>query len=321
MSMISVLMSVYNEPLNYIDEAINSILNQTYKDFEYIIVVDKPDNLEIIHYLNEKAKRDSRIKVLVNKKNIGLAMSLNRAIEKAGGKYLARMDADDIALPERFDKELKYLKKNKLDMVATATNKIDDSGLKWGEIHPFSTRLDDIKEFLKYQNIIVHPTVMMKAEAINDLGGYRNFSSCQDYDLWLRFITARYKIGILDEILLSFRRHSNSISATCRFSQILNESYIRKLYVERIKNNGIDNFSELNLHQYLESCGFYDKIIFKRENLRLSKYVQGIKLLKTGDILKGLGLCISSMCSKYIRYDFKLKFMVKRVKLRLKNRG
>ncbi len=91
MAEISVIMSVYKEPLAYVNVAVDSILKQTFADFEFIIIVDAPDNLEIIEFLQEKAATDTRIFVVVNEKNIGLAMSLNKAIDLAKGKYLARM--------------------------------------------------------------------------------------------------------------------------------------------------------------------------------------------------------------------------------------
>ena len=113
MPKISVLMSVYNEPIDWMRQAIESILNQTYKDFEFIIVNDNPEREENQFVLNEYRNKDSRIIILCNEHNIGLTKSLNKGLTVANGEYIARMDADDIALPKRFEKQALYLAKNK----------------------------------------------------------------------------------------------------------------------------------------------------------------------------------------------------------------
>ena len=93
-------MSSYNEPIEYVQKAVNSILNQTYKYFEFIIVIDNPNNSELISFLSSTANKDERIILLINKRNIGLAMSLNRALSVSTGGFIARMDADDIKARE-----------------------------------------------------------------------------------------------------------------------------------------------------------------------------------------------------------------------------
>lgn len=181
--MISVIMSVYNEKSIYVEKAIDSILNQTYSDLEIVIVLDSPDNETLLKILKEYTHKDTRVKLLINDKNIGLAMSLNRAIEVAHGEYLARMDADDISKPERLERELEYLINNGLDVVSCVADKIDENGNVWGEIKPFNNRPEVIKDILEIQNVIIHPTVLMRTDIIKSVGGYRNFPSCQDYDL------------------------------------------------------------------------------------------------------------------------------------------
>ena len=103
---VSVLMSIYNERYNDIEKAVNSVLKQTFKDFEFIIVIDEPSRANLASMLEA---RDPRIKIYLNKENIGLAKSMNRAAELADGKYLARMDADDVSLPQRLEKEYKSI--------------------------------------------------------------------------------------------------------------------------------------------------------------------------------------------------------------------
>ena len=102
--MVSVIMSVYNEPAEWIMLAIDSVLHQTYRDVEFIIVCDNPDNDSICNLLSNYMDNDTRIVLILNKTNIGLTRSLNVALHKCKGKYIARMDADDISFPNRFEK-------------------------------------------------------------------------------------------------------------------------------------------------------------------------------------------------------------------------
>lgn len=319
MAEISVIMSVYKEPLSYIKVAVDSILNQTFSDFEFIIIVDAPDNLEMIAFLQEKAATDARVFVVVNEKNIGVAMSLNKAIDLATGKYLARMDADDKAYPSRFAIERQTMIDRNLDMIASAVDLMDENDNLYGQIMPFSTDLETIRKLLPYQNIIIHPTVMMKTSVVRSCGGYRNFSSSQDYDLWLRFLTKDIKIGLLNEKLLCFRRHINSVSATKGLSQVLNERYIRELFSER-KDTGNDSFSEENQRQFFESLGCANGIIPNNENYVFALYRNGMRDIKQKKYVIGMRMCLLAMKSKHVRYDIWTKVLIKIRKRRLKRR-
>lgn len=297
--MISVIMSVYNEKSIYVEKAIDSILNQTYSDLEIVIVLDLPDNETLLRILKEYTHKDARVKLLINDRNIGLAMSLNRAIEVAHGEYLARMDADDISKPERLERELEYLINYGLDVVSCVADKIDENGNVWGEIKPFNNRPEVIKDLLEIQNVIIHPTVLMRTDIIKSVGGYRNFPSCQDYDLWLRLITNNYKIGIINENLFQFRKHRDSVTATRRYNQILNEKYIREMYHQRLKN-GKDSYSEDDLKKFLNENGYSDPHKRQLENEMLMQYGSGINLLKKRNV-RGLWLVIKSLSSYSVR--------------------
>ncbi|QFJ55859.1 glycosyltransferase family 2 protein [Pseudobutyrivibrio xylanivorans] len=115
--MISVIMSVFNEKIDWIKQSVQSILNQTYANLEFIIVIDNPNvDKSVLLYLNGLPHIDSRVKILMNEKNVGLAISLNRALAVATGELIARMDADDISEIDRLEKEIKYLMNHKLDI-------------------------------------------------------------------------------------------------------------------------------------------------------------------------------------------------------------
>lgn len=112
MPQISVIMSVYKEPLDWMAQSIDSILNQIYSDFEFLIVDDNPTDDKLIYFLNDYQKKDSRIKIIVNEQNVGLTKSLNIAIKQAQGKYIARMDADDISCKNRFQVQYDYMEQH-----------------------------------------------------------------------------------------------------------------------------------------------------------------------------------------------------------------
>ena len=129
MPKVSVIMSVYREPLEWIDASIKSILVQTYGDFEFLIVNDNPESEELCHFLNEKALSDNRISLIANERNIGLTKSLNVALTKSNGEYIARMDADDIACLNRLSSQVEYLDKNANHSVVHSNySLIDENG-------------------------------------------------------------------------------------------------------------------------------------------------------------------------------------------------
>lgn len=246
--MISVLMCIYNEKQIWVKDAISSILNQTYQDFEIIIIVDNP-NLpkELKLYLDCIVVNDLRIKIYFNEINLGLAMSLNKGLKYASGKYIARMDADDISMPERFQREIEYLEKTGKDLVSCQRINIFEDGTEMDVVMHLS---DNPNKELPYSNFIVHPGVMVRTKVIKALHGYRNFYMSQDYDLWLRMIASGYDIGVLEDVLLKYRVRKNGISEKNKLEQYYISEYQKKLYKERLRS-GKDSFSEGNLKAYL----------------------------------------------------------------------
>jgi glycosyltransferase involved in cell wall biosynthesis len=197
---LSVLMSVYNGE-KYLQDAVDSILKQTFNDFEFIIINDGSTDRtrEIIEGYN-----DDRI-VLINQENTGLTKSLNKGLSLARGEYIARMDADDLSKPERLEKQLMFLRDNP-EVVLLGSNcyRIDEDGnVLW--ISNLPTEEVNIKWCLLFCNFLFHGTVMFRGKEINDLGGYNStVSYAQDYDLWLR-IAERYPIACLKEPLIYYR--------------------------------------------------------------------------------------------------------------------
>lgn len=197
MNNVSVIMGAFNEVAT-IGKAIESIINQTYSCWEFIIVDDcsTDGTLEIITSYCEK---DSRIKVYRNNRNIGLAESLNKAINYASGIYIARMDADDISLPNRFDEQVKRLDSDsKVMVVGSAAYYINRSNTKKKLVRMPEYHRDILRLIFKMSPFI-HPSVMMRREFVSLTNGYNpKLRRAQDYDLWLRgrFIGEYYNIQV-----------------------------------------------------------------------------------------------------------------------------
>jgi len=113
----SVIMATYKESIECLKQSIESIINQTYNDFEFIIILDNPDNKEHIAFINDYVCKDERIKFYINDKNMGLTNTLNRGLKLAEGKYICRMDADDVSMPDRIEKQLHYLNQYHYDLI------------------------------------------------------------------------------------------------------------------------------------------------------------------------------------------------------------
>lgn len=264
--MISVIMSTYNEKSDYISCSIESILNQTEKEFEFIIVIDNPENRAAVETVRFYAEKDSRIKLLFNPTNLGLVTSLNRALDLADGEYIARMDADDIALPNRLENELKYLTETKCDIVGCRTEYIDEFGNSLGRQSLIVPENKTVSA-LKVSSFLCHPSWLARIEVYNTLNGYRNIDSCEDYDFLVRAVNSNYRIAMTPEVLLNYRMNSSGISQTNSFKQFLAFYYISKHFdhftsvsendiIEYVKRNSTDE----NAKRFVEGYGAFLKL-------------------------------------------------------------
>lgn len=251
-TIVSVVMSIYNETEKEIQESINSILRQSFNDFEFIIVLDNPNR--DFCFLGNFLKNDLRIKVIENESNLGLALSMNKAIGASKGKYIVRMDADDVSKTTRIEKQLQAISNNRFDVVCSLFEYIDENGAHLTELNSKSKYFssENIEKELPYKNMIHHPTVMFTKRIFEKSGGYRNFPCSQDYDLWLRMLNNGAKFYMVPEILLEYRVRTNSISCDRLVAQKFTVEYIRKLFIERLLK-GHDSFSPDNHSMYLKS--------------------------------------------------------------------
>ncbi len=226
MSKISVIMPVYNGE-KYIYEAIGSILAQTERDFELIIADDgSTDQTEKI----VGSFDDQRINYL-KRPHQGLVETLNFALGQASSRYIARMDADDVAYTDRFSKQLKYMQDNKLVLCGAWADMIDEDGDKMGELKFPPVTSGAIRSYAILHNPFIHPTVMFDKDTIMKAGAYRNFKHVEDYELWTRVIF-KNKIGNIPEKLIKYRLHC--LQVTKRKNRLMKASaYLVRLYALR----------------------------------------------------------------------------------------
>ena len=229
---ISVIMSVYNGE-KYLPIAIDSILNQTFTRFEFIILNDG-SNDETQNILDSYTHDNLRV---ITRQNHGLPLSLNYAIELAKGDYIVRMDADDIALPNRIKLQLEYMRSHPdIDILGGQARIIDENGGEIGVIRKPITE-EEIVRYINYACPIIHPTYMVKANVYRVLNGYRNFVAVEDYDFLLRAHNAGYKLGNVSDDVILYRHCSTGISATYAKNQMAGTRLCQKLYLARLSGN------------------------------------------------------------------------------------
>ena len=239
---VTVLMSIYNGE-KFLRESIESILGQTFTNFEFIIVDDgsTDSSNEII-----RSYDDPRICLVENEKNIGLTKSLNKGIDLCRGKYIARMDADDISLSKRIEKQILFMDQNPTVGVCGSWVNYFRSGKKTVLRSPSDP--EEIKANLFFRNIIFHPTVIFRKDLPSgDSVSYNeNYLRAQDYELWARLVHL-INFSNINEVLVKLRSHSNTVYRTDRKSQV---KYGDKVKTKQIQRLGINASREnIRLHK------------------------------------------------------------------------
>lgn len=215
-------MSVYNNE-DTLEKAIESILNQTYKDIEFLIVDDKSSDSSL-KILNKFKKIDPRIKIYSNSTNIGLTKSLNKLIKLTKGELIARQDADDFSSIERLDKQIKFMNKHNLDACTTRARTIGSNKLR-----PRFTIYFPDKFIIKFKNPFIHGTLLLKTEIITSVGNYdENFYYAQDYKLFFDLLSKGYKIKTM-KTSYYFLNIKNNISTNFKEEQAFFANKIKNL--------------------------------------------------------------------------------------------
>lgn len=215
---VSVLMPVYNTE-RYVAEAVESILAQTFEDFEFIIIDDGSTDRSL-EILRQYEQRDPRFRV-ISRANTGLVVALNEMLGLAQGKYLARIDSDDVALPERFAKQVEYMEQHP-DCVVLGSRMllIDSDGDPIREMVDLFTHEQIDNHLLEGIAQIYHATVLMRREAVENVGGYRDaYRAAEDVDLFLRLAECGHLVNLPD-VLTKYRQHLTSQGYANRQLQI-----------------------------------------------------------------------------------------------------
>lgn len=240
--MISVVMPAYN-CAPYLQEAMDSILSQTYTDFEFVIVNDgSTDNTEAIIL----TYKDPRIVYVKNEKNMGLVYTLNRGIELSRGVYIARMDGDDISLPDRFSKQIAFFNNTPhAALLAGTIELINEQGVFTGYWEEEKKKIDSaaIRSQLPHDNCIAHPTVMGRAELFKKYGYSTRQKNAEDYDLWLRLAADRVAIYKLDTPLVKHRILQSSFTRQRQKNIFWKNASTKRIFVRgRFGHGGLNGF-------------------------------------------------------------------------------
>lgn len=275
--LVSVVISIHNEPADYLRTAIESIFNQTYPNIE-IILIDDASNNECKILLSDICKGKNNVRILHNETNLGLTKSLNIGLEAANGEYIARMDADDISLPHRIEKQVDFLMANgDADIVGTGVVSFGDSSGFMSPANGYSN--SDVQCNLFFSSSLCHPSVMIRKQFLdkNNLQYDEKVKKGQDYDLWERASVCG-KLAVMSEVLLYYRAHSNQITATNRKDQDLTSELVQKRRLQRI--GIVPSENEMRCHVLLakgvdssvsieEMQGWVDKLIIQNYKIGL----------------------------------------------------
>lgn len=263
-------MALFNTPYNYLEATIKSILNQTFQDFE-LLVIDDASSVEYKDFFEKF--NDNRIKYFKLGENSGPGNARNEGIKKAAGEYVAIVDSDDIYMPERFEAQTKFLEKNPdISLISGAFKQSNN-----GKIPPVLKNDADIKIAMLFNSPLANPSVMFRKNVFveKNLFYTENINFGEDYFLWINSMFAKVKMANLEDVLMIYTRRPGQLSKTKKDGQIL---ILKDLYKKLFSLFGIEaSPSEINLHYLItyedfENCTaeqvsvWFDKIIKQNKN-------------------------------------------------------
>lgn len=265
---ISIIMSVYNGE-TYLEEAIESVRNQTFENWELIVINDcsTDSTAEILQRL---AQKDERIKVYPNEVNLKLPKSLNKAISLSSGKYVARMDADDICLPDRLEKQYRFMEEHPDVMLSSCRFMT----MKNGVFTPGGVggRCDNaaVRAMLLVGNPILHPGVIARAEVMKKLQYDTTLTCTEDLELWTRMAINNLKMEILPEFLMLYRLHDKQITSTTLARQHTEVLKIQEQYYGAL----LEKMDE-TMQEFYISGVYFTEVADIRKFLAYAKWLKG----------------------------------------------
>lgn len=285
MEEVTILLPLYNEKIDVIEQAIDSIQNQTFQNFILNVTLDNPDNKYLIEYMKKKEQDDERIVFSVNDSNLGLAGTLNSMLKKVYTKYVARMDADDISFEQRIEVQYNYMQLHpEVDLCGTNIIYINAKGVCIKKNGKIPTTDTDIKKCLKYKNVMSHPTYFAKTQVMKNILYREDIKYAQDYDFICRFAEQGYNISNIDEHLLYYRV-PESVASQKVLLQNMTAFYIKKYYrrgkistkkIAEIVNKEIERCGQEKLVKRLSVRGNIENF---RNSKNLIQFLKNIKLL------------------------------------------
>lgn len=314
MPKITVLLPVFNTK-DFVAESIQSILNQTERDFELIVIDDcsTDGTIEIV-----ESFQDPRIVLHKKKTNTGYTESLNWGIEKASGKYIARMDADDVSLPNRFEKQLKFLMFNP-DISICGT----DAFVRGGNlIFNYPQTPKAIFANLLMGNSLIHPSIFGRSEIFKKFKYDTSKEPAEDYDLFTRLVIENKRLANIPEKLLTYRLHSEQTSEVRKIKQIQSAkksmlqlfkyfNYDQDLYPDSLVSNAIWPERVFTRYELVKAIKWYASLKSLKKNLDIDhSYLNSVLKRKQYNLLK---FCLNNC----IAQDYAYKFYVRAQLLRL----
>lgn len=281
---LSVLLPVYNPKIDWLRQSIDSVLNQTYKEFKLILIDDGSESA--VHLvLDEYRKSDSRVTVIKNETNLGLVKSLNIGLEVANSEFVARMDADDCCFPDRFELQMRYLGEHP-EISVLATEAI------WMDTKEKLTKdrivsHEDILSTLPFYCCITHPTVILRRKDILNIGGYPDVLAAEDYALWTKLVfSTNLKMEILPRVCLMYRRGDNyaKYGRRQKMSAILIRRYIYRSLIHPDVAGPFDDLpaNDLEAREIDDICSILKTYFNANESLlRLNATKAKLRILKS----------------------------------------
>ena len=296
---VSVIMCAYKEPVSWLEQAIASILKQTYKNFELIVVVDNPNNQQHKEFLNKIKKKDKRIHLIYNPQNVGGGLSLHKGIQIAKGDYIAIADGDDISLPNRLELQIEYLQKNpNVDVIGSSFYMINTYGEIMSEVK-WICGSEKIHKHLRYYNCMANPSAIFRKSLYQKTSGYRNIRVVFDYDLWLRFLQEGAVFDNIPKSLVCYRMNEYGLSNSNLF---LNRrlAYIFSKNYHYFLKHGKEKYSLEEIQEIVKESDYVldGKVYQFAEKI----YLYHTKLpLYLSSIYKALSIIFVALFSKYHR--------------------
>jgi glycosyltransferase involved in cell wall biosynthesis len=266
---ISVVMPVFNRE-NFLSDAIKSIINQTFTDFEFIIIDDGSTD-QSLQIIENFAKQDERIKVVKNNINLGIAKTRNIGIDLSQGEYIAFMDSDDISLPTRFEKQIAYFENSpNIDALGTACAIVDSNGQILSYLRPPLSPIE-VRWSIITKSTLINPSMMARRKIFCETGiRHRDLHAADDFDLWSR-IADQFQIGNLSEILTHFRMHQGKISVTSHNSQRSEAIEIVRKNIKQLTNIDLTDDQVIGYRNSAHLKNLQDARILAQVTIRLHK--------------------------------------------------